>query len=625
MPILKFSNMKKIAEEIDYSSATTYQKRFWFLIGCDFQTFVDEMTKFSHGLQIKLVNLLETEKPMLNMLALDMQKNLQKLDWIFSNISKRGLHDIIFKYTTKEDLRTFWSLSYSHPLISDLLRKHGLIETPGSGVGIKHETFEWNGFSIVNAGVYYEEILQDVLKKLSPIVNKIRKLGFGSVLYGPLVMVSSKLAGKVLNVREDQYENVEAAAYYDRQNDRVVVTADNLHHYQIFTHELAHRHYYKILSISQRQRWQSHFKGREKVLTRQEISDLLDLMASCAPMKKDLNGNKFVAWDLFNFKKFDTRVYKTDMYKAYEFMASHWIKNMKFDLPSLAAERKSFVNDSLLETGSFGGLSWAAKNLRIPVEFKDDPSISERRKEIALDQYDNNLKTVAEFKERIIRNWENKVIESPHSTTEYGKNNPSEDYAEAFMSYVHNFQMPEDIMKEFISINNIRTGSKKAKISPEEKTKIDALMRKIDLEYKRKNYAEAERLDAMLEQILEKTDTREEELETEVDDAEDTYGVKDLFNNPADVDDSGAFYSLEGELAKMWQQFKYPSCAGDEMICEGDPKKLADHIYNLLHDEGDWHTDKPKLREQLTDEMLIDAAKDAYENYQSRIKKLKTK
>jgi hypothetical protein len=330
-------------------------------------------------------------------------------------------------------------------------------------------------------------------------------------------------------------------------------------------------------------------------------------------------------------------------------MASHWIKNLKFDYNSLAAERKAFVEEYLLETGVFGGLSWAVKNLRIPVEFKEDPSISERRKEIALDQYDNNLKTVAEFKERIIRNWENKVIESSHSTTEYGKNNPSEDYAEAFMSYVHNFEMPEDIMREFISINNIRTGSKKAKISPEEKTKIDALMRKIDLEYKRKNYDEAERLDAMLEQILEKTDTREEEVETEVDDAEDTYGVKDLFNNPADVDDSGAFYSLEGELAEMWRRWAHPVGACEELQYEDSraveeyqrqnngkippdeselwhsSKVLANHIYQFLHDEGDWHTDKPKPREQLTDEMLMDAAKDAYENQQSRIKRIKTK
>ncbi|MFA5071186.1 MAG: hypothetical protein WC511_02335 [Candidatus Pacearchaeota archaeon] len=649
MSILKFSNIKKIAE-VDYSSVNSYQNRMDFLIRCNISTFIKEMTKFTHGIEVKLVNLLETDPPLLNVLLNVGTHKFSKLDWIFKNISKRGLQDIVFKYPFNTPGEKFWDLAQKSPEALELLRKHGLVETPGEGRGIKRETFEWNGFSIVNAGVD-EEILQDLLKRLNPVMDKIRKMGFGSVLYGPLVMVGSKMSGTVLDMRQDQYKNVEAAAHFDIQNDRVVITAENLRNFKILTHELAHRHYYKILSISQRQRWQSHFKDRGKFLTRKEISGLLDLMASCAPEKIDMNGNKFVAWDLFDYKKFDYRVYhsESNRYKTLEFMARYWVDLMKLDLVTMEEVGKAFVNDYLLEKDSFGGLSWAAKNLRIPVELKDDPSISERRKEVAVDRYQESFETVSEFEERIIRNWENKVIEPPHSTTEYGKNNPSEDYAEAFKSYIHNLEMPEDIMREFISINNIRMASKKAKISPEEKTKIDALMRKIDLEYKRKNYTEAERLDALLEQILEKTDTREEELETEVDDAEDTYGVKDLFHSPMDVDDSGAFYSLEGELAEMWRRWAHPVGAGEELQYEDSraieeyqrqnngkippdeselwhsSKVFADHIYYFLHNEGDWHTDKPKPREQLTDEMLIDAAKDAYENRQSRIKRIKMK
>ena len=496
MAILRYSN---IAAERNYSSVREFIQEAKIL--CQTYTFADfkeEMEKWMAGIKAPLSYLLsgrdeetDNKKTPFFIYCLFWTDGPKKLDWILSQVPKSEIKDSLEVFDPWQGKKVYEEL-LKFPELKAVYEKHGMIFTKLQGFGHKTESFAWNGFQVLNAG-FKNDSMKKTLEEMEPTVEILKKKGFGKVLYGPLIFVSSPLKGQVLNQFQQKYIDVSAGGYYDIPQDNIVVKSyydrkDNVHA-NIVTHELGHRHYYKILSSSQRQQWQAHFKNRGLYVENENVDELLALVDSCIPDLVDpLSGIKYKDFTKANWTKFTVKL-KSNSYlkEVFDFIVlSDAINRGKSDKNIKTLRRewfKNFINEDAL-----GGLWWCSKHvLQLAQALKDKtfteevriPSRSFNPKQDIAENFetegsDPRLASVWEAydfcREHLpkwnwgLDYWRGKTIIIPHSSSEYGQNNESEDYAEAFEFFMHNREMPEDIYREFVRINNVKMGSKKKKI-----------------------------------------------------------------------------------------------------------------------------------------------------------------
>jgi len=639
--------------------------------------FKEEITKYIEGLELPVRTVLfnreeETDIPVI-FLIFGGYDYLNKVDWLLSKVPKNIFQEYFFDLQHPVTKETVADYIVDTPGLQEVFEKHDFIFTAYKGMGYKTSTFEWNGFTILNAG-FHPDVMGEVLEELKPVVERIKKFGFGKALYNPVVFVSSPMKGQVKNELQQKYEEVNAGGYYNIDKDHIVLRSSYWGQKNItpatFVHELGHRIYYKFLSETQRQRWQQHFRDRHIVVTEQNIRDLKKLILSCTPTIKDITGQEtFPDFSRFNYTQFTNKLRKNpEVKEVLDFIVEANAENKEKNIKTKRREYFANIFDSsapymlggagkflplfikALETQKLTSeVIHASRKESIPVELWEKYKIDELEypeKEVAL-QF-AKIEACYEISVELLRQWASgwnyfvgKTIRLPHSSSKYGGNNPHEDYAEAFMYFMLNREMPEDIYREFINLHNIRLGSKKtAKLTPEEELRVDALQKRIDTLYKKKEYEEAEELEEKLETLLFDLEAREEHYNIEHDESEDFYGYKNrLTERPSlvpDLDEEGGGPSIEEELARLYLSWirdddrygfektnerkdyvnAHPGVQWDDI-----PKELtkSEDVFTeiALHmlEEANWY-DKP--RKDITFEEAFAAAKDAYESVKKR-------
>lgn len=638
--------------------------------------FKEELSKFSNSLEMPIKYFLsENDENNIPLLFHILQgyDYIRKTDWLLGQIPKERFQEHYFNFKNPVTKETIADVITDTPGLQEVFEKHGFIFTEWKGIGYKTSTFEWNGFTILNAG-FHPVIMKEVLEELQPSVDRIKKFGFGKVLYNPVIFVSSPMEGHVKNELQQNYEKIKAGGFYNIPKDQIVLRSEYWGQKNItpktFVHELGHRFYYKFLSETQRQRWQQHFKDRQIVITEQKIRDLKKVILSCAPVIKDIEGTEdFPDFSRFNYAQFTHKLRKNPEIKEVvdfivEFYAEDKSKNIK------TKRREYFAK--IFNPSEFYNLAWAGKILplliktmetqkltpaviqvskgeKIPVEIWSKYKIDELEmpdKETAMyfAKVESRYLTCISILQHWAGGWNyfvGKTIKLSHSSSKYGENNPQEDYAEAFEHFIHNKEMPVDIYKEFVNIHNIRLGKKTAKLTPTEEMQIEALQKRIDTLYHKKNYEEAENLEEKLETLLNELEAREEHFNIESDESEDFYGWKNRLterpNLVPDLDDENSNPSLEEELAKL-----YYSWITDDGRCEDNnarkdwmrnhpgstwqdvPREIQqskstflDIFNDMIGDTYPSHMDD-NPRKDITFEEAFAAAKDAYETVTKR-------
>lgn len=485
--IKSFSQLHKA--EQDYTKVSNFLKIGKSLcLNSSFPEFKEEMGKWRKNWNLRLSTFLgandpENEKVQFYMYCFYGLDSLRKWDWILSEVKVLQVEMWLDAKNPAIPSETFQDVVLRNEDLTTIFEKHGFVFTAMRGRGYKQDTFEWNGFSVLNAGFQYEN-MKRVLQELQPVVEKIKRMGFEKVFYNPIVFVSNPLEGQVYNESQKEYKNLSAGAYYSYTKDIVVMKANQWNssykYENTFAHELAHRLYYKFLSPTQRQRWTSHFHNRIKKISPQDIAGLKKLVISCCPVIHDpMRNEEFPDFSRFNYRKFTNKLRQnSEMKEALDFI---------LQAPGKAGNIKTLRREyfkKIFDPQASWGLGWFGKYLPLLIETLETKE--ENEKAFAVSRYAlpkpgrvefyksqglnpkfANVEALYEEAVSAMKNWNNywdsfvnKTIKLPHSTTEYGENNPSEDFAEAFAAFVMNQEMPQDIYREFVNILQIRLGKK---------------------------------------------------------------------------------------------------------------------------------------------------------------------
>jgi hypothetical protein len=601
---------------------------------------------------------------------------IRKTDWLLEQIPADFFHNMYLSLRDPVSKQLLSEVIVSTPGLQEVFEKHDYVFTEMEGFGHKTNTFEWNGFTILNAG-FKASIMEEVLEELQPSIDRIKKFGFGKILYNPIVFVSAPMRGQVYNQLQQQYQKTPAAGYYDVAKDNIVIKAEFWGQKNVtprtFVHELGHRQYYKILSNSQRQRWELHFKNRQKDISAQDISDLKKLILSCTPKIQDtIRHEEFPDFSRFNYRTFTTKLRQNlGVKEVLDFIVQREALKKDPVLRNIKTLRREYF-EKIFDSEADFSLAGLGKNLPYCLEALETQKLNQKAILASMFQTYNTylenkyklnslsgeeyeitkkfakIEAYYEFAVEYLRLWGQgfdyyigRTIRLPHSSSKYGENNPREDYAEAFEHFIHNKEMPADIFKEFVNLNNIRLGSKTAKLSSQEELKINALQRKIDDLYRKKDYEEAENLEEKLETLLNELEAREEHLDLESDESEDFYGWKNRLtqrpNLVPDLDDEHSNPSLEEELAKLyfswikddgmfedtdarknWQN-AHPGSTWEDVPQElqKSEKVFVEIVQSIIGDTYPSHMDD-QPRKDITFEEALAAAKDAYESVTKR-------
>jgi len=351
-----------------------------------------------------------------------------------------------------------------------LLEKHGYVFGTGKGEGAAgygkiKEKFEYGPFTIVNAGLNDDHMAR-ALSELKPVIAKMKKLGFGNVLYGPIIVVSSKLDGfSVYNDQAKKYKSMTAGAYYDQSRDIVVVNADSINP-TLFAHELGHRHWYKKMGSTQRAMWEGDFENRATRVSKQQVDMVYALFKKAVPFEKDALGFEYPNWTEFGYKRFLAALRRGQAKHALLDVYDLIVRSAHgFSGGNIKTARRKYIG-YLVEEGSFGGSYWDAKWIPPVAEVlagEQDPEIlPSRMRGRPREDYEFMKKYVhkpfGRLKDAARKSIGATLVEL-ESTTEYGKNNTREDYAEAFAHYITNKPMPERLVYLFRKVNGLKVAS----------------------------------------------------------------------------------------------------------------------------------------------------------------------
>ena len=356
------------------------------------------------------------------------------------------------------------------------LEKHGYkFEREDLTNQIVKQSFEFEGFQVINAGLR-ENKMDKVLNACSKLFRRMKKFGFGKILYGPLIITSKDLDGKVFNEQAKEYKDIKAAALYYIEKDLIVINADSFlanieNNLQLLAHELGHRHYYRFMDQSQRQLWNGKFDERALKVEDIHAAFISKALFDNAPIQKDSLGGETPDWTQFNYDAFIKTIRSKQksnrLLDILDGMISIWKHG---DMPKGAKEklRKDFIFDDILQKneGMFGTY-WCARTIGILADYisgklTDTSNVSpfNLRRELipekAQNSYEFAKKHLQPDGRTTFKFAVGKIIEAPKSSTEYGRNNSSEDYAEAFGNFIANLPMPKEIYHLFIRVNNLK-------------------------------------------------------------------------------------------------------------------------------------------------------------------------
>jgi hypothetical protein len=144
----------------------------------------------------------------------------------------------------------------------------------------------------------------------------------------------------------------------------------------------------------------------------------------------------------------------------------------------------------------------------------------------------------------------------------------------------------------------------KSLLKPEDIQNYYQLKTAIDNAYRSKNYKLAEKLEVQLEELLERLDSQLEDMDDN--DASSREGQED---EELDYD-----WSLQDEFAKKYAQYlgKTLEPIGQNIT----DKQFASLLRSIVYDIPNISISSPNINviNQMSDEQIINAAKDAYEN-----------
>jgi hypothetical protein len=188
----------------------------------------------------------------------------------------------------------------------------------------------------------------------------------------------------------------------------------------------------------------------------QKITEIvMSLFLKYTPIKKDINNFTFKDWNEFDSNKFFASLKRKGLFEII-----NTFNNKR--------SREDFV-DSVLDVG-YGGDKWCAGLIeqiaKLEAGIKDDTVTSRAEHAINRGETYHSLKEQLSKEYPIERMKKSLIellfaVEKTESTSEYGKNNTEEDYAEAFSAYVLNQSMPESIIFLFRKVNGLRVATNK--------------------------------------------------------------------------------------------------------------------------------------------------------------------
>ena len=328
------------------------------------------------------------------------------------------------------------------------------------------EKFEWNGFSVVNGGLAESE-MKAVLGKLGGLVNRIKSKNFGHILYGPLIIVSDSMKGNVWSEVDRKYLSIDAAGKYFPSKDLIVVNADNLKGssgIEVVVHELGHRQWFQFMGPRDRKEWTGGYEDRGFVVSKSLCRHILSLVEKSAPMVSDELGFRFRDWGNFDYNSFMRRMYQSQ--KKYRSLDAFDAMIEKSKLSVLTygggkAKKRRAVLDSIIFDSLYTStyyLKSLAKYLNGSIEERQLPRRFQRYDDLERKRFYNDFRDEIEKGGRLKMIMESSgvVVDQPSSSSEYGRNNEQEDYAEAFAYYMMNKSMPVEIYDQFMSSSGLR-------------------------------------------------------------------------------------------------------------------------------------------------------------------------
>jgi hypothetical protein len=380
-----------------------------------------------------------------------------------------------------------------HNEYKTILEKHGyrFEQEEETGKDIR-EDFYYEGFHVINAGLR-ENRMKEVLSACSKLFARMKKFGFGKLLYGPLIVTSKELESKVFSEAAREYKAIKAGAWYNYQKDLVVINADAFlnsisQNMQLLAHELAHRHWFKFLSASQRQLWSGKYKERGVVIEKAHADYINKLLHDNVPNATDHLGFHYTDWTKFNYGKFLMAVTaKQDKYRLRDILDGIANKGYyrKDEGGNTKTIRRKFIMNQILDENSYGGLMWCTKNIELASAYvKGDITLEnlatephamglkgelQNSKDNGKDFYNWMKENIQRDEKEFPQLYNNvgKMLAEPSSSTEYGRNNSSEDYAEAFGNFIANHPMPVELYNQFARINNLRLAKVKYPSQPD--------------------------------------------------------------------------------------------------------------------------------------------------------------
>jgi ankyrin repeat protein len=378
------------------------------------------------------------------------------------------------------------AIEFNKALVLLMLKENGFIDLDQEEETKQfvREKFKWEGFTVVNAGLN-EEHMKEVLSALQPIIKKMKKFGFGKLLYGPLIITGKDLEGATYDAVNKSWANLKWAAYYSNSKDLVVINSkhflNDIHdNMRIFAHELAHRHWYRFMDPSERQLRTGKFNERGFTIDQAHVDYIEHLFNSSAPENIDALGFKYREWDKFDYDKFMRGLNaKQEKYKLKEIFDTIVAQSHGGKLPgNLKTERRKFVEDKLIEVGAIGGIENVCKKIGLVADYlayktplEDLPRNVAFEIERSISYYGNRGAYLHEWMQEQLKSFQKRIkaylekvvgktIIRPTSTTEYGSTRSEEDYAEAFGYFFANKGIPREIFNLFVRVNKLRISKK---------------------------------------------------------------------------------------------------------------------------------------------------------------------
>lgn len=326
------------------------------------------------------------------------------------------------------------------------------------------EKFRFEGFNVVNAGLVSDE-LGKVLGGIEKAARRLKSKGFGHLLYGPLIIVSQKLEGKVFDVGIAAYKDVKAGAQYFIGSDLVVVNADTFvravgDSMKTLFHELGHRQWFKFLSPGQRKEWLGKYEARGFRIQPEHAAYLQAAAEKSAPIVVDAMGFRFRDWSQFNYKAFMRRVAAGQKKNRARDVLDHVAVSVEGGNPKTA--RRKMVER---ETARGQAAYWAHHMEKLSRYMAGELNAEDLPRSIRRDpetMYKEAKRAIGLNPMRGIDYYVGSFVDKPTSTSEYGRNNTQEDYAEAFGYYMANKPMPEEIYNLFMRVSGLRKASRSA-------------------------------------------------------------------------------------------------------------------------------------------------------------------